>query len=395
MLKRFFMSALAVGLLPACGLEPVPRVAVEGTTIAIAVPKAFDVGHGRALTSGASPPSVTDVTSLSQLTGPPIDPSNMAIEDLQRGEIVAVLVDELTSTPVAVLDVPTVAAVNLDPSADHIANSPSNYAAQRQNIVFVEIPLAREDGTELVTDLERSRRFSIELRRFRRQGFGSSQTTFELVPQRRAEELGAANWLGWAFAGTGDPLKGIEIEIVDAPGDFAQGQEELAYTSFTGYTLADQGSGPTEYSSSFDPSVGVPAPYFLVVFAASNGHTALEFDFEYPAERMQITEVRPNRGGGWVGISPAPSPAPACSPSPVPQRATVHVADPEKKVEAVVVYYELKDDVVGCDTAPVTIVATASSPIPDVTVDAASVKAWDVDGNPIAPPTYQLNDRSL
>lgn len=413
MIRVLLAGTILVSLATGCGSQPSPRVAVEGTTIAIAIPWEFEIGYGTTFTHvpfGGNPrPAPSEMRAQSTITGPPFHSNSnkkWAYEDLQNGEIIAVLVDPTASTEeakaVAHLKTRFVAGLNADASADVLSNSPSgSYVRGRQNILFLEIPLKRHDGTTMVPSAASGGEpntldFVIELRRFRRTNFGSEQSTFELVPQAIAEARGEPNWVGWCLY-SNDLSCGIPITIIDAAGtdnsDGVVGTEEANWTTFEA-TGVNPGDWSLIHGDANWPR-SRPDPHFAVVFDLSGQYGAMEFDVTYPAERIEITGVRLNKGSGWVGLTPSTAAAPACSPTTTHHTTTVHVADPEARFEGVILTYRMKDDVLECDAKPLMLHASAGAPDSEIIVDPASVTVWDVDGNLLPTPGFLLTEQGI
>ena len=372
--------ALVVWIAAGCGLQPVPRVAVEGTTIAIAAPEAFDVGFGRVLNE-LDPPTLAEVTaSMSTIEGPPINPSQLDYEDLQRGEMIALLVEN--GTPIALLPVRYVAGVNADPATDTIRHGPDRWA--RQHILLVDIPKTRANGLALVTLQDKFKVFSIELRRYRRRSFDS--TSFDLVPQTVVPTPPTTEWVGWAanFSST-DPADGIKITVVDSPTALNTADNR---TMPTGFTASDLGGTFEVDSASIVVEDGIPDPHFAVQLDALAGpYGAFEFDIEYPAERMELTGIRPNRGSGWVAITPSSTGPTMCTPE--LRTARIHAADSEADISGVIVNFEIKSSVVGCGSLEPVDVAS------EVVLTSTTLKAFDLDGSALPAPSFWISEKGL
>src|SRR5262245_42332402 len=88
------VALAAAAVLLGCGIQPMPRVAANGSTITILVPNGFGAGFGRVLNQWvATQPvgSLNPATATLAIQDPP------TLEDFQHGEILFAL--RLTSDP--------------------------------------------------------------------------------------------------------------------------------------------------------------------------------------------------------------------------------------------------------------------------------------------------------
>lgn len=381
MQAKSFALAIAVVLLAGCGMQPVPLVAVEGTTIAIPVPANFEIGYGRRLNAEAPLNLAAVIASPSMIAGPPVNPIWMDYEDLQRGEVVAILWDD-EGYPAAMLRVRYVAGLNADSATGYVRDDVANRA--RQNVLLVEIPRQRANGQALVSPVDKFGTFSIELRRYRRHDLSSN--SFDLIPQSAVESDPSTAWLGWAAHASTDPSDGIKITVLDRPTELANGP---GFTNETAYQIGALGNGYEIYSAMASPQKAIPDPHFAVQLDPSAGpYGAFEFDLNYPAERMEITAIRPNRGSGWAAITHDSGAATGCGPE--SGTARVHVADSEGEVSGVFVNFKIKSTAVGCSPAlpPVAVES-------EIAVATGTMKAFDLDGADLSSPTSTITENGI
>jgi len=353
---RLLVSALAIPLyamLLSCGTASIPKVAVEGTTVTIAIPRDFEVGYGRALFSSPPHPDVVgnDIGNGS-FNGPALNSGNLNAEDLQRGELVVRLLDG--GTAIATLPVRYVTRAAADPASNQGRVLDTGLSAQK--LLLVDIPLTKASGAALVTDGEGQKTFGIEVRRFRRSNLLQSSTNFLEVPQ---SFFGASDWIGWGHDTSISPVTPIPIQIRDANG--LDGGEESTTTSptpFDGWNAAIVSgffSGVARLTN-INVALAVPDPEFRVELAPPGASLpgAWEVDLTYPSEKMRITGVtltRPSQSGGFVSYEPDAEVS--CSTTTVPGNLQIRVVDPEASATGVKVSYVLKNDVVGCNTTRV------------------------------------------
>lgn len=390
-LRRSMLPALAC-LLAGCGTEPVPRIAVEGTTIAIGLPERFDVGFGRVL--AAELLDAQAIVDSSTLTGPLPDPQSMDYEDLQRGELLAVLVEYSGSTTTAVARLPLryVAALNADPATEEVRSYPER--STRQNIVFLDIPFKDSLGNPLVSDSLGHRTLAIELRRFRRRNYDLNSSQFDLIPQSAVPSQLSTEWVGWAAAGgDDDPERGIAITIVDNPllSESPTDEEIPAnadYNSFVGYNGGMAGPDFVVASAAVVPGEAIPDPHFAILFDSASGtYGAAEIEVTYPAERIQITGVRPKLGFGWTSYAAPAPPAPTCAPT--PRTLKLFAADSAGQISGVIVNFVIRDAVIGCGILEPVDVATEISVVP------STLRVFDIDGNVLAAPQFSVTDKGV
>lgn len=276
------MRGLVIGFglvgMVGCGLEPVPKVAVFGTTIAILVPAAFPVGFGRYI--GENFDGDPNAAAADSYAGDPL-------EDPQRGE----LIFKAVSGPVEkYLPVRHITRVAIDESARGSTN-PSAAFYFGQEIAFVDIP--EED--ELGGFTEGS--YNVEVSLWRRVQ-GVPGFTEIVVP---IQDQGTKDWVGW---GTDDASIGIPliIESRNAPGPLFT---RLLAWAGAGNPLTYHQDIPIEEE---DLRETIPDPH--VVLNVSGPPAAWEMQLDYPSNKLEIKRVsaRINHpSAAIVTMNPQPS----------------------------------------------------------------------------------------
>jgi len=338
--------AVIVAATIGCGSQPVPLVAVAGTTITLALPSNFPTGYGRALVGDTA----AGFTPLTDEDSP--------LEDLQNGEMLFALVDPATGTNTAVLDVRQILRVGIDP-ASRAATDPvfSGLSYSKgQVIAFLDIPASVAAGD-----------YEIRITRLRRPPGDPSAVSYEAAV---AELSNGSTWQGW---GNGTSPTGVPITIKTH-----DGQEH--FTPLTGWLDVPAGGGLGWDDVSTDLELMAPFPEFTlrVPDAASAGTetppAAWEIEITYPRSILRIRGVSLaslDRSAAlvmWQAADPNGS-VPCSEPD---DTLKIQVIDPSRRTKAVRVAYQLRNfSDAACGRR-----ATAS----DFQPDPASFVAYDENG---------------
>jgi hypothetical protein len=316
----------------ACGTQPVPLAAVEGTTIMVAIPRGFPTGYGRAR-----------VENLPMGSAP-------LLEDYQRGEMTFSLTEIDGTMVVETLYVRYIARVGASPLAGvALADSPDYVYGQA--LAFVDLPQG------LVSDGVNSKEFLIKVGRKRRDQSGN----WESLPTPTT--ISGHAWYGWA-----DTPNGISVRVFNGDG-------VDRFTQRTGWDNVLYGLMSESIAGELNQLV--PLPYFaLMVPPPGQGAppAAWEVELSYPAQKVTIQGVTPrtaNPGAAmvsWVANEPVNT---GCAAQDATLR--IQVVDPSRFAEGVWVAYSL-DDFTNCGRVVDT----------DFTVVSASQRAYDLNGAPIA-----------
>lgn len=340
----FVLGMLLAPALFACGTQPIGRVAVPGTTVAIPVPPSYAPGFGlRIGTDPAAAPAYVE---------------GHAQEDPQRGELLFKLTSAGGAISYGYLPRRWITRAALDESTPESLNG-SFDGTSGQVIAFVDIPTTIATGD-----------YEIRVERFRRDP-ASPTRAFAPVTTMITETIPLGGpvsmpWRGW---GTADPSSGIPIKIqgpaIDPP----------MYTELHGWAevFGDYADGPFSQEELRDYT---PYPSFAIY--AGLGPTwpaAVQMEFDYPIERMRIRGVKVFRDGPSSAIvrwqAEDPNATVGCSPG-SPGRLKIHLIDPDRQALGVEVAYELRNFSASCGNRVV--------PSDDVDFVASTYETYDQDG---------------
>jgi len=408
---RIWGLALCALWTAACGTLPIPNRAVEGSTITVLIPNGFDVGYGRAWARDPGNPWPSY-----ELDPDPGSPGNenaesWPVEDLQRGEMILTLVDPDTGSDVAKLPIRYITRAAMDQAS---LSAAGGLAFDGQTIAVVDLPLGLVDDPDPAIDFEQIpaeeieealagegdldvgiKAYGIRVQRFRREP--PTNDFVEVVqsyPFNPPPGGGTWEWLGWGASDSHDPDELIPIRVLDAPGP--AGLETTDYTPKKGW--GPQASPAKVRTQIFfdNPGTGlmdqaVPRPEFRVRLPSSVSAPpfAWELDVTYPAERVEILNVRLLRGnqsGAYVAWSASPATPPtSCSNPSLLATTTVRVVDPEpddqQRARGVAVVFRLANQ--GDEDCQQRVAAG------EIGVEA--IRAYDVDGVLFAtPPAFDL-----
>ncbi len=352
--RRLWWTSAGLLATLGCGSEPIPRVAVTGTTISIAIPPSYPVGFSRAMSNQMIQYLVTNPDSL--VTAPlpaPSYSSTSGLEDEARGELVFSLMSG--STFVTYLPVRYITRVHPDENAPAATAVDPGFSGG-QAIALLDIPKAVLANS-----------YSIQVDLYRRDPIAVGHAFENLDPQPQLE---GEDWIGWGQS-PADPHQGIPIQIV--AGSAAR------YNAFTGWaeffgTLAND-------EVSDDAKLIVPHPAIRIRLHGESeaAPAAIDLALDYPREKIEILGVqleRADRSSAVALLSPDTGSVSGCS----SQSGTVgiSVADPEAATAAIQVAYRVRPlDQAGCG-----LLAAG-----DVTIPSASVRAYDGSGEEITPAT--------
>lgn len=348
------VTLLAVG----CGTQPIPKVAVAGTTITLPVPHWFRVGFGLALNDQlAQDPSAKIEQGY---PFPPYDPGSPR-EDPQRGELVFALYDDTQTTFVTYLPIRYITRVNLD-AASPAANPPDptiKNLSKGQILAFVDIP--DDAGSPAGTS------YRIVAERWRRSESNPNEFEFhQVLTEKPAGEQ--MDWNGW---GSGSPDQGIEITVVSAVdiGGTEHFTPPYAYGELNG-VYGSQGVAASGDLDDLRPQqqkamLWVPTP-------GGAPPAAWEVQIRYPRQKAEIVGVdlrSNNRSGAIVTWTPDPdAPAGGCGLDEGTIRLSI--VDPLQLTNAVDVLYRLRD-FASCGR-----VAAG-----EFAAESGTFAAYDIDGN--------------
>ena len=334
-----------------CGTQPIPRIAVAGTTIAVLIPPAFKPGFGRVL--GADPDN------------PPAYDPGAPEEDPQRGEMVFELVDD-QDVHVKYLELNYITRVSIDEASPGSINGVTEWEAG-QVIAFLKIP----KDTRLTPDPSSPDAILVERRRRKVEDVDSFETVLTTI------QWGGLPfpWRGW---GTPYPDQGIPIVIQEQPG----GSQDDWFTPQTcwGKFL---GSYQSDDFSDDLPSL-TPYPRFRIFVREFDedrtSPAAWEFELSYPANKIAVQGVglyREGPSGALVTWSPVDVGDASCE-NGTDTTIAIQMIDPERNAKGVEVAFELQNFASG--QCP----ARASSD--DFTVNLESFVAYNADGVEYAAP---------
>lgn len=344
-MRRFAVLALAmVGI--ACGAQPIGRVAVPGTTIAIPVPPSYFGGFG--LRIGTDP-----------ATAPAFD-ANHPFEDPQRGEMLFKLVELGTQEVYGYLPRRWITRVGLDESTPEALDG-AQQGVQGQVLALVDIPVDVEDGD-----------YEIRVERYRRDS-NSPTLAFTQIPTTIKDTIPFGGqvtlpWNGWA---TDDPSDGIPIKIQGPaanPPLFMErkGWQDLFYQEYSQNLGTFTDAELRKY---------MPHPSFTVfTYEGSNFPAAVEMEFDYPIERMRIRGVKLFRDApssamvSWTAEDPNATVNCGASPG----RLKIQMMDPGRQAAGVEVMYELRNFSAPCGHRIV--------PTTDVALVGSTYHAYDENG---------------
>jgi hypothetical protein len=360
------VAALAVGLgLAGCGTVSIPRIAVRGTTILIAVPDGFGVGFGLVLNQH---PQLNTIGPANLIIPPnPASP----LEDFQRGELLFALRDgpSPSSNLLTYLPARYITRVHVDegsgaalPAAGEEYLNEGTPWPSGQVVAVVDVPSTTPTGTRYVF-VERWKR--------------SYPTAPDHFVKLDPIQFPAGQWLSWAGwrAGTPHPEEPMEIRIV-----------ENTYGALFHDTWGfDQWFGNYHWREYMGDLEGlVPRPklrIWIENILTGERPAAWEIILQYPGGKLEITGAelgRLHRSGGFVSVSLATGSPSGCDGL---STSRISLIDPDRQSGFVNVAYRLRD-FVNCGRA---------SPS-DFTAVAGSLKAYDEDGDLLSPPIAFFDD---
>ncbi len=376
--KQLLAGIFGLALLASfgCGSTPIPRVAVAGTTITIAVPYFFGAGFGSTMNAYfmSNPPVVPFGVPRPALEDVPYAASS-GLEDEQRGEMLFALhdVDDPNSGFVTYLPVFRMLRVHMDEASAAVNPAPGEtlpvlYGTDYrhgQAVAFLMIPKEVGAGSAPMD-------YWIFPERWRRDtadphDFAQEQPTINGVPD---------SWLGWAGTGAGG---GIPIRIVSAETagtqDLHRWTPEAVWDNYAGnYAQGDAAD---------DLDVMLPRPKIMLQVTAQRGNPAAwETSINYPRNKVEILGVeigRRNRSGALVGWEPDEDLDP-CNEEEEPGSFRVFMVDPEQKTPWVKIVYRVRPlDEDGCQGRVVA---------GDFAIDSPTFRSYDADGLPFGTPIW-------
>ena len=347
---------LLLSLAAGCGSQPIPTVAVTGSTATVVLPREFSTGYGMA--------AVGRLGALSVGGSDVFDPtvsydSSSKIEDPQRGEMVFELV---TLSGVHVAYLPVRYITRMGPSElSPLAEQPDTFALNSLGvaIAMVDIP------SNVPAPLD----YKIKLTRYVR-----NETTLEFEPL--PEALGSTPWYGWGNGGDPSGIP-IRIEAGDGSNHFTPYN---AWTDFFGNLASSTVASTTNMLKS-----AVPRPFvsFAVAYTNSGGTDvvapAWEAELTYPRKKLAIRNVGlgsnlPSRAMvSHMVMDPEPV---DCNDGADTGTLRLLVLDPEARHAGVRIAFELLNFDQACGGR-----AAAT----DFQVVPGSLKAYDLDGNAQTP----------
>lgn len=343
---RVDLAILATLFFCACGGQPIGRVVVPGTTIAIPVPPSYYGGFG--LRIGTDP-----------ATAPAYD-ENHPLEDAQRGELLFKLVQLPSEAVYGYLPRRWITRVAIDESALEAINGSFN-AAEGQVIAFVDIPVDVDDGDYEIR-VERHRRDPASPTR----AFVQTATTIDVtIPF--AGLLQDVPWNGW---GGWDPSAGIPIQVQGPPANPPKFTELMGWADVFGEYRGTLGALTNQELRNH-----TPYPSFRIGAGTyENLPAAVEMEFDYPINRMRIRGVKVTRDGpsGAIVRWDAEDPDAIVGCSAPPGRLKIMMIDPDREAAGVEVAYELRNFAQPCGDRIV--------PSEDIEPVASTFKAYDEDG---------------
>ena len=363
-LSSLFGLALASLWLVGCGMVSIPRVAAQGTTIMIPVPDGFGAGFGRVLNQNVDP--------TTHISTPP-DP-NSPLEDFQRGELLFALRTGPTSgsSLVTYLPVRFITRVHLDeatgaalPTTGEFYLSFGTPVQTGQTLALVDIPYVTDPGT-----------YYVFVERWKRSP--NAPYDFEQLPPVTIETgyFGWNPWLSWAnwTNNNSHSDRGFEIRVV------ASSHGALFHEPPIGFNKWNGNMNYAWREFTLDLEYLVPHPKLRIWIGNPSTleyPAAWEITLEYPAGKLEITGAalgRRHLSGGLVSVSDATGSPSSCG---APGTTRISLVDPERQTQWVDVVYRLRD-FAGCGTAVLS----------DFTAVEGSLKAYNVEGNPIASIVY-------
>jgi hypothetical protein len=283
---RFGIFAILTGVVAmGCGTQPIPLIAVTGTTITIPVPGSFPVGFGRAF--------VTDLNA-----GMPAYAPDSPLEDPQRGELwFSLWTDTEPPVFVGLMSTRYITRLQIDPATPAAVGPGAGINAFNreggQALAFVDVPVNDPGGAAIVTG-----DYIIQVRRLLRDP-ANPDRNYSHQPAY-TDYLGI-EWLGWGNPNGVTADVGIPIRIIE--GD---GQEHFTplhgYTDVWGFALWH--GDITYYLES-----SVPYPSFVMRvptledLQSTPPPAAWEAELSYPKDILRIRAVyaaRVDRGSSFV-----------------------------------------------------------------------------------------------
>ena len=309
-------ASLALGVALGCGSYTIPRHALEGTTLVIAVPASFKPGFGRrrsdAMTNRTAP--ITSLPAPAYVPGHPH-------EDEIRGELVFSLLKRSNGQFVSYLPVRYVTRVHLDEGSPGGLDDPSVATwgvaeyAKGQVLAFVDVPLG------VVAANGGNHDFAINVWSSARKPAQPSVWETLLVT------IDGVWWLGW---GEAQPYLGIPIDIYAGDGSTHFNDDYLGWEGNSGYYAED-------VTEELEDVVPRPKALMRVIIPATAEYPAAwEADITLPRQKGQVigVEAASHHKSSAVAmiINPA-TPDTGC----VSGNRTVRVAmaDPRKRTEGV------------------------------------------------------------
>lgn len=367
-------TAVLVTVLLGCGTYPLPRIAVQGTTITIPVPDVYGTGFGRVL----NPRLDYGETVAANL--PIAYPAEATKEDEQRGELLFALhsSNSHTSGFVTYLPVRWITRVQLDegspaalPAAGESWNfEPSTNPVVGQTVAAVDIP-ASVPPTDYWIFVERWWRDTSSL--------PTSAQNFVERTVRINNPL--VPWLGWTGSG---PQTGIPIQITLAP------QSGTRFTDFDGW---DKWFGTYSARNFINDLDGLtPRPKLLIWLdnistTPVDPPAAWEAQLQYPREKIEVLGVEltgaKHRSGAIVTIQRDSGALMSCV-EPTQATTKIMVVDPSQSASSVQVVYR-----------PRNFAQCGRAVAGDFTIAAGSFKGYDVNGNLMAPYYFVNNAYSF
>ena len=337
-----------------CGSQPIPTVAVAGTTATITIPRTFATGYGMAAVGRLGAMSAGGVFDPSV----PYDPASN-VEDPQRGEMLFELVT-LAGVHVAHLPVRYITRV----SAQEL--SPLAEQADMWELNSIGVGLAMID---IPANVPAPADYKIKLTRYVR-----NETTLVFEPQ--VQDLSGTSWFGW---GNGADPSGIPIRI--EPGDGAE--HFTPYRAWTNFLGNLSSSSVAATTNTLIKSVPRPFVLFAVTYTDGGGAEvsppAWEGELTYPRKKLAIRNVGLGSGLPSQGMvsHELSDPEPVdCSDGGDTGTLRLRVVDPPSRHFGVRIAFELLNFDQSCG---------GRAEVADFQVVQSSLKAYDANGNAQTP----------
>lgn len=308
---------LLVGLL-GCGMEPIPRIAVPGSTITIPVPSDFGYpGFGR-------------VIQGDPMSAPAFDPTE-SLEDFQRGELVFEMVGQGQTH---FLEKEFVTRVRLDPHSPLSLGEGEEDFPEGQILAFVRIPENVVPGP-----------YEIFVSRYRREA-GSG---YNFVKKTTYVGLTGEVWQGWGGAsGEQTPQDGIPIQIVAQPSGGpwytprrGYGRGLFGPFDITGQDLLDLTPYPAMQFEIRDISASPTKPA-----------AAMDLDFTYKVKKFAIRGVTAYSSQSnrilvsWQTGIPSTTAVP-CTHTEATDTLEIQILDPDRQAFQYAIAFDLREENIG------------------------------------------------